>query len=111
MLQFLEGKNATKAIAWLDKGETKDILNRHEIIDNSLFMKAYQSVAENKYLYLGVFIIIRNVFGSNRFKLIPTEWWLDKSIRILQPLTQPLVNLWTRYFSQAMQVFKTLTNH
>ena len=108
MLQFLEGKNATKAIAWLDKGESTAVLNRHEIRDNSLFMKAYQSIADNKYLYLGIFIIIRNVFGSNKYKIIPTEWILDKTKQFWKPIYNSMMNIWVQQFHTIVQLFKNI---
>ncbi len=74
MLQFLEGNNATKAISWLDTYETKANLAVNPLTTNDLANSVYRSIVDNKYLFLGIFVVMRNIFGSSRFKLVSNAW-------------------------------------
>jgi len=84
MLQFLEGNNNTKVITWLDKNEVEfpdELLDRNavtKVTRNDLVSGVYSSVVDNKYLFLVVCVVLRNIFGSNKYKLVPTELWMGK---------------------------------
>ena len=90
MLQFLEGNHVSKSIMWLDKNETKKMLGRNDITANPLYIEAYHAFRENKYMYIGIFIVIRNIFGSNRYKIIPTEKWVNALYGISSPILNSL---------------------
>lgn len=112
MLQFLEGNQTTKAIAWVDKNDGIEDIQRElnlnvvtKVTRNDLFSTFYDSIIENKYLYLATFIVLRNIFGSNKYKLIPTEWWVNKlQITTLEPL---FINIWN-YFNKLIINFQNI---